>query len=85
MRVKALTGFCAGSGQDVVAGEVFECAEEWKAARWVAMGFVVAAEAEPAPPKARGDERKPFAADEVRAPEPEPENREPRSPRRKGE
>jgi len=86
MRVKALTGFCIGGGQNVGVGEVFECAEEWKAARWVAMGFVVPAEAEPAPPKASVGKEKPLDAPElIRAREPELDHREPRLPRRKGE
>ena len=83
MRVRAISSFCIGGGRDVERGEEFD-AEDYNARRWIYMGFVVAVEAAPA--AASMPARQAItAADEVQVREPEPEHREPRPPRRKGE
>jgi hypothetical protein len=75
VKVKALTGFCIGSGENVEAGQVFET-DEYNARRWTQMGYVVPAEADPAPPPVSG--RRAGTLDVIETREPEPEHREPR-------
>ena len=85
MRVKAITSFSLGGGRDVADGEVFDLADEWNAKRLIAMGRFVRAWADPAPSPESGRLAVRPAVDEVSTREHEPEHREPRTRRAKGE
>lgn len=78
MKLKIISGVCLGSGRDAYPGDEVEL-EQHHAARLIALGFAVPAEAAPAPPEMESeDETRTPEPDEIVDREPEPEHREPR-------